>query len=439
MSLLSLTSSRPVRVLVLVLGLPAGALHGQWTVAVRAAQHPLPPGQCTAIDVVVAGPGGAAPVRPDGRQVSGWDFDLELADAAAGAFAWQDERHRILCALAPTAPAVRVMATYPARHLGPAEVVPNVVLRQTADLFMAGAGQPLASAGPVSPDGAQGYTPGYPAPQPAYPGQGSAAPQGNYPVQGSYPTQSYPSASGYPPQGAYAQPGGVPDPGYAAPGYPAPGGYPQPAQPLPAPPPPQPPPDTARVRNGKQFFQRITGFAKRKASEVAANTTTQVADATGDVIGSTLETGSQVVKSGTGAVTGAAGEQVQGLGRTLGARQDARDPEDIAAALAAGRAVLRGLRFTEGTAILEASSGPIVSQLAGALARTPGQFLIEAHVDGQQSPAAQALSEQRAAAVKAALVAAGSSPMQLAAVGYGASRPVPGAARSARIEIARTQ
>jgi outer membrane protein OmpA-like peptidoglycan-associated protein len=193
------------------------------------------------------------------------------------------------------------------------------------------------------------------------------------------------------------------------------------------------------VRNGKQFFQRITGFAKRKASEVAANTTTQVADATGDVIGSTLETGSQVVKSGTGAVTGAAGEQVQGLGRTLGAGRDAKDPEDIAAALAAGRAVLRGLRFTEGTAILEASSGPIISQVAGALARTPGQFLIEAHVDGKHSPAAQALSEQRAAAVKAALVAAGSSPMQLAAVGYGASRPVPGSARTARIEIARTQ
>jgi hypothetical protein len=29
--------------------------------------------------------------------------------------------------------------------------------------------------------------------------------------------------------------------------------------------------------------------------------------------------------------------------------------------------------------------------------------------------------------------------MQLAAVGYGASRPVPGSARTARIEIARTQ
>jgi outer membrane protein OmpA-like peptidoglycan-associated protein len=178
-------------------------------------------------------------------------------------------------------------------------------------------------------------------------------------------------------------------------------------------------PDTG-VRSAKGFLQRITGHAKRKASEVAVNTTTGVADATGEVIGNTLETGGQVV------------------GKALGARQDSGDPADVAAALGQGRAVLRGLRFTEGTAILDPSSGPLISQIAGALARTPGQFLIEGHVDGQASPVSQALSEQRAAAVKAALVAAGSSPMQLAAVGYGATRPMAGAKSSARIEIART-
>lgn len=89
--------------------------------------------------------------------------------------------------------------------------------------------------------------------------------------------------------------------------------------------------------------------------------------------------------------------------------------------------------------MLEQSSSGLISQIAVALARTPGQFLIEAHVDGKNGAAAQALSEQRATAVKAALVAAGSSPMQLAAVGYGATRPIPGAKSSARIEIARTQ
>lgn len=127
------------------------------------------------------------------------------------------------------------------------------------------------------------------------------------------------------------------------------------------------------------------------------------------------EVGGDVVKSGTGAVTG------------------------VGAALGAGRVVLRSLRFAEGTAVLDPASGALISEIAGALARTPGQFLIEAHVDGKDAAAAQALSEQRAAAVKAALVAAGSSPMQLAAVGYGATRPLAGARSSERIEIARTQ
>ncbi len=164
-----------------------------------------------------------------------------------------------------------------------------------------------------------------------------------------------------------------------------------------------------------------------------------MADATGEVIGNAMETGGEVVTSGAGAVTGSAGKQVRSVGQALGVAPQTGDPDDLAAALAEGRAVLYGVRFTEGTAILEPGSGALISRIAGALARTPGQFLIEAHVDGRHSPATQALSEQRAAAVKAALVAAGSSPMQLAAVGYGATRPVQGARRNARIEIARTQ
>ena len=404
--------------------LPAGTLHSQWNISMRAVQNPLPVAQCTPIEVVALGPDGRAPLRPDGKQVSGWDFDLEFAAAASDAFAWNDERHRFLCARAPTAPTALVVASYPARHLKPSEIVPNVVLQQTVEVSMAGV---PPSPGPTQVSVAPPAAPtGYPPPAPAYP------PDPNVP--------------------AGAQPGGYPyvPPGYVSNGPAAPPQAPSYAQgnaqpyagALPYAPPVTPgaptPPDSG-VRNSKQFFQRIAGFSKRKASEVATSTTTQVADATGEVIGNTMETGGQVVTSSAGAITGAAGAQVQDVGKALGASQDPKDPADVAAALAEGRAVLRGLRFTEGTAILEASSGSLIGQIAGALARTPGQFLIEAHVDGKQSPATQALSEQRAAAVKAALVAAGSSPMQLAAVGYGASRPVPGAKHSARIEIARTQ
>ena len=452
--------------------LPAGTLGAQWSVSMRAMQNPLPVGQCTAIEVVVSGPDGAAPLRPDGKQVSGWDFDLSFAAASPDAFAWKDERHRFLCARAPTAASARVLATYPGRHLQGAEVVQGVVTQQSVEVAMAGApaAPTYASGGyPQAPPGPQGYAPpnGYPSPayqpdQTAYggsggyaapgagPPQGGYPPQGPYPPQGSYPTQAatppqgpYPPSGSYPSQGTYPNQGTDPTQGAypAQSAYPAPQSYPQGPAPQAGPTVTTgPAPDTTpRVRNGKQFLQRITGHAKRAASDVASNTTTSVADATGDVIGNTLQTGGEVVKSGAGAVTGAAGKQVAGVGKVLGARQDSKDPEDIAAALAQGRVVLRGLRFTEGTAILEPSSGALISQIAGALARTPGQFLIEAHVDGKHSPAAQALSEQRAAAVKAALVAAGSSPMQLAAVGYGATRPIPGAKSNARVEIARTQ
>jgi outer membrane protein OmpA-like peptidoglycan-associated protein len=437
---------------VVALSLPGAELTAQWNVALRALQNPLPLGQCTPIEVVAQGPGGTVPLRPDGKQVSGFDFDLELMTAAAGGFAWQDERHRFLCAQAPTAPSAVVLASYPARHLKPTEIVSGVVLQQTVEVFLAGVpptpGQSQVAVGPGTvphPAGAPGT--GYPS-APAPPPAGYGA--GGYPhpdpagysaagyAQPGSPQPGYPP-SGYP-QPAYPQTGAAPAQGYPAPtAYPTPAGYPQ------APPPAAPPPAAAvpapdaGVRSGKQFLQRVAGFAKRKASEVATSTTTQVADATGQVIGSTMETGGQVVTSSAGAVTGAAGRQVQSVGKALGVVPQGKDPEDVAAALAQGRAVLRGLRFTEGTAILEPSSGPLIGQIAGALARTPGQFLIEAHVDGKHSPAAQALSEQRAAAVKAALVAAGSSPMQLAAVGYGATRPIQNARNSARVEIARTQ
>jgi len=59
-------------------------------------------------------------------------------------------------------------------------------------------------------------------------------------------------------------------------------------------------------------------------------------------------------------------------------------------------------------------------------------------VDKTEGPRAQALSDQRAAAVKNALVSSGVPPSQLAAAGYGASR-APSTGSSERIEIMRTQ
>jgi outer membrane protein OmpA-like peptidoglycan-associated protein len=447
----------------------------QWTIAMRVMRNPLPVGECSYVEIVVKDANGRqGPPRPDGKQVSGWDFDFTVTSSAPDAFRLQndDATRPFICARAPTAPSATFTAHYPGRQLKPNQVVPGLELLQSIEVAMAGV--PAASPQGASGHAAQlnpaaagagpapgGQASGYPQSDPAYAAGAGAA--GAYPSGGSAPAAGYPpgsgGAAGYPPTGHPAgnpsSGGGYPqaDPAQAYPqgsGYPQPSGYPQAAgypqvSGYPQAGPPQqatvgmtPAPDSG-VRTGKQFLQRITGHAKRKAGEVASITSTHVADAAGDVVGTTLEAGSGVVKSGTGAVTGAASKGVQGVGRSLGAASSPKDPADVTAALAAGRAVLYGLRFTEGTAMLDPSSGPLISQIAGALARTPGQFLIEAHVDGKNPAAAQALSEQRAAAVKAALVAAGSSPMQLVAVGYGATRPLAGANSSARIEIARTQ
>ena len=416
--------------LVMALGLWPGEADAQWRISMRAMRNPLPLGECTPVEIVVRdAQGRQSPLRPDGQQVSGWDFDFTVTSSAPDAFRLEndDATRPFVCARVPSAPSATFTAHYPGRQLKPNQTVRGVELVQSIEIAME-TGIPPTGYAQSDPTQGSGAPPG------AYPG-GAGYPAGNGATVGSPPSggyaqgNPYPQGNAYPPGGAYPQSPGYPDPSQ------------QPQQPQQAQPEPgagaQGSQDTG-VLSAKGFLQRITGHAKRKASEVAVNTTTGVADATGEVIGNTLETGGQVVKSGAGAVTGAAGKEIRGVGKALGARQDPGDPRDIAGALAHGRAVLRGLRFTEGTAILEPSSGTLISQIAGALARTPGQFLIEGHVDGKPSPVSQALSEQRAAAVKAALVAAGSSPMQLAAVGYGATRPMAGAKSSARIEIART-
>ena len=173
-----------------VLLLLAGPLDAQWSITMRALQNPLPLAQCTAIEVVALGPDGRAPLRPDGKQVSGWDFDLEFAAAAPDAFAWNDERHRFLCARAPTAPSALVVASYPARHLKPSEIVPDVILQQTVEVSLAGvAPSPGPAQVSVAPSGAQPG--GYPYEQPGYPSNGPAAPPQTPPQAQQY-SQPYP-------------------------------------------------------------------------------------------------------------------------------------------------------------------------------------------------------------------------------------------------------
>ncbi len=415
--------------------LRATTVHAQWNISMRAMQNPLPVGQCTAIEVVVKDPNGYTPLRPNGSQLDWQDFELTFTAASPDAFAWSNERHRFLCARAPTAASATVIAHYPGSQLKPNQIVAGVDVTQSVEVAMQGVQAPSTAATVSNMPPPPGYgPPGSVAPGTVATGYGPGSPssgQGVYQTggQGVYQTGVYPTEPAtYP-----GQQGVVYGPPSAGPSQPTPyGASTNPSLTGPA------PTFTGQPQmatNTKQFLQKITTHAKLKAREVAAHTVDVTAEATNEVVDTTLEAGSQVIRSNMQSTAGSVGQVGKAL---VSGGGDPGDSKDVAGDLARGRVVLRSLRFQAHTAMLDPSTGPLIAQLAQAMSANPGQFLIEGHVDKAEADQAQALSEQRAATVKAALVAAGVSQMQLAAAGYGATRPL-GGGGSARIEIARTQ
>jgi len=107
---------------------------------------------------------------------------------------------------------------------------------------------------------------------------------------------------------------------------------------------------------------------------------------------------------------------------------------------------LHGIYFNSGSAVLLEESEPMLKQVAGVVKASPEATLtIEGHTDNLGSAEYnQKLSEQRAAAVRDALVNRyGIAPGRLSAKGYGLTRPVEtnatfeGRARNRRVELAR--
>jgi len=111
-----------------------------------------------------------------------------------------------------------------------------------------------------------------------------------------------------------------------------------------------------------------------------------------------------------------------------------------------GTAEVHGIYFDFGSDQIRSESGPVLKEIAEAMAANPAWNLkIEGHTDnigGEQYN--QALSERRAAAVKAALVEHYQiNASRLATAGFGASRPkesndtLEGRARNRRVELIR--
>lgn len=98
----------------------------------------------------------------------------------------------------------------------------------------------------------------------------------------------------------------------------------------------------------------------------------------------------------------------------------------LAGALAAGPVVVEGVRFAPARAVLQDPLPPDWVQLAEWLAQTPGQVLtLTGYTDTSGSPGANLrLSDARAQALRAALIAAGAPPAQVIAMGKGAENPI---------------
>jgi outer membrane protein OmpA-like peptidoglycan-associated protein len=108
-----------------------------------------------------------------------------------------------------------------------------------------------------------------------------------------------------------------------------------------------------------------------------------------------------------------------------------------------GPSIFDGIDYMPGSATLTAPSGTQLDQLAAVLNPFQGaRISVEGHTDNLgDAGASTKLSAQRAATVKAELVAMGVSAERLSTVGYGPSRPIvgngseEGRARNRRMQV----
>ncbi|HEX2780159.1 MAG TPA: OmpA family protein [Gemmatimonadaceae bacterium] len=198
-----------------------------------------------------------------------------------------------------------------------------------------------------------------------------------------------------------------------------------------------------------QIGQLIKQRAAKKASERKDKMDSTLVHAADKAVDSTLEKSGRgvdtVVSKGSVAfdtVLNRTGSAVSSAGKALTGGGGSSD--HIAADLASGRAVIKSIQFAADSDEPTPASDGVLKSLAKALMATQGPYLIEGHVDPGSDPgAAQGVSQRRAAAVKARLVALGVPEGRLFAMGFGATRPATGNASAttgnARIEVAKMQ
>jgi len=199
----------------------------------------------------------------------------------------------------------------------------------------------------------------------------------------------------------------------------------------------------ARAQLFKHIKDKIAEHTVQKIAEHGAKAESTVVNATDKATDSALTKSSRgldttMAKAGSVADTGL-NKTERGMKALFSGNRSSRDQMTANLVAGRGRVVIGDDAFAPSSYQLGPSADEPLRKLAAAMAATDGAFLIEGHVDATaDANADRQLSEDRAGAVKARLVALGISEGRLFAIGYGGTRPVPGASHgSARIEIAR--
>lgn len=194
---------------------------------------------------------------------------------------------------------------------------------------------------------------------------------------------------------------------------------------------------------GAQVWRKIKERSAAKAAATKSRIDSTLVNTADRAVDSTLEKGDRgakvaIEKAGT-ALDTALSKTERGFAAAFAAPGHGRDP--LAADLVDGRAVLSGLHFDSVSAEPAERPTGYLAHVAKVLAADAKVYLIEGHTAPSGDAAAdQALSERRAAAVKARLIAAGVTATRLFSVGYGSSRPpAPGSSATDRLELVLMQ
>ena len=197
---------------------------------------------------------------------------------------------------------------------------------------------------------------------------------------------------------------------------------------------------TPLAAEGQGVLKRIKEDAAKKAAERKAKAEENAVGTASRMTDSTLEkTGrgvdATVNKVGT-VVDTAMNKTERGITNAVSG-----GPDKIATDLSDdGRAIVRELRWAGDGAELAPDANAVVKRIAKALKATDKIYLVEVHTDaGTDAAASQALSDQRAAALKAKLVAEGVPAGRLFAMGFGGTRAPTDGGAAARIELAKMQ